>query len=287
MAIAGVGFKPSIKFCLFFKCCECVDSRHKHAKWWCGPLNHQIRNVYPAAVIKSEIYILQLCNSKFELMCALAFTEILSVPVCLEAHFCCLHVFFVSMSGSGTSKWAGDLYLTHRAKICFAFWLFLLSSFASSDFFPSILPVFSSFMSMFVYIHSGWKSQTREDAARAVLSFSSSFPSPISSLKSRRSSMLGVSKLASVLGVPGEQPRHNSRVEWTVKRREGKMNSMLWGFPNPNSLQGLFGTTLCCIYPYLSQLTNHPARDEGQRLKNVLWPEGFSHGRWKFLRSGL
>ncbi len=94
--------------------------------------------------------------------------------------FVCLHVFFVSVSGSGTNKWAGDLYLTPRAKICFACWLFRLSSFASSNFFFSVLPMFSSFMSLFVYIQSGWKSQTQEDAARnkAVLSLSSSFPSP-------------------------------------------------------------------------------------------------------------
>lgn len=40
--------------------------------------------------------------------------------------------------------------------------------------------MFSSFMSLFVYIQCGWKSQTQEDAARnkAVLSLSSSFPSP-------------------------------------------------------------------------------------------------------------
>lgn len=44
------------------------------------------------------------------------------------------------------------------------------------------------------------------------------------------------------------------------------MTSILWGFPNPNSLQGLC-RLLCCIYPYLPQLTNHPAHDEGQRLK--------------------
>lgn len=113
--------------------------------------------------------------------------------------------------------------------------------------FPPFLPLFSSFMSLFVYIHSGGKSQTQEDAARnkAALSFSSSFPSPLfyffflALLKCRRSGMLGVSKLASVLGVPGEQPRHNSRVEWAGERRGGKMNSMLWGFPKPNSLQGL------------------------------------------------
>lgn len=35
--------------------------------------------------------------------------------------------------------------------------------------------------------------------------------------------MLGVSKLVSVLGVPGEQPRHNSRVEWAGESAgEGK-----------------------------------------------------------------
>lgn len=35
-------------------------------------------------------------------------------------------------------------------------------------------------------------------------------------------------------GVSGEQPHHNSWVEWTGEC----LNSMLWGFPNPNSLQG-------------------------------------------------
>lgn len=76
--------------------------------------------------------------------------------------------------------------------------------------------------------------------------------------------MLGVSKRASVLGVSGEQPRHNSRVEWAGERREGKMNSMLWGFPNPSSLQGLCRLHCAEFYPYL---TKHPARDEGQELK--------------------
>lgn len=49
-----------------------------------------------------------------------------------------------------------------------------------SFFFFSILPMFSSFMALFVYIHSGWKSQTQEDAARnkAALPLSSSFPFP-------------------------------------------------------------------------------------------------------------
>lgn len=31
---------------------------------------------------------------------------------------------------------------------------------------PPLLPVFLSFMTLFVYVHSGWKSQSQEDAAR-------------------------------------------------------------------------------------------------------------------------
>lgn len=86
-----------------------------------------------------------------------------------------------------------------------------------------------------------------------------------SSLKCRRSGMLGVSKLASVLGVPGEQPRHNSRVEWVGEHTGGKMNSMLWGFPNPYSLQGL--CRLHCaeftrIYP-IRQTIQHVMKDKG------------------------
>lgn len=69
--------------------------------------------------------------------------------------------------------------------------------------------------------------------------------------------MFGVSKLASVLGVPGEQPRHNSRVEWAGECRGGKMNSMLWGFPAPHSLQGL----------RRRHCAGFPACDRGQRWK--------------------
>lgn len=136
-------------------------------------------------LIQSEIFVLHL-YTKIKLMSvtALPWTsqKVLPVPVCLDASFQtlwkkthrCLHVFFVSVSGSGTNKWTGDLYLTLCAKICLPADLFLLSSS-----FPAS-PVFSSFMFLFVYIHSGWKSQSEEDAARnnSVLSFSSSFPSP-------------------------------------------------------------------------------------------------------------
>lgn len=46
-----------------------------------------------------------------------------------------------------------------------------------------------------------------------------SFPSPLfPSLRCRLPGMFGVSKLASVLGVPGEQPCHNSRAEWAGER---------------------------------------------------------------------
>lgn len=102
--------------------------------------------------------------------------------------------------------------------------------------FWSARPMFSSFMSLFVYIHGWW---LQDDAAgdKAVPSFSLSFPSPFffPSLKGRLSGMLGVSKLASVSGVPGEQPCRNSWAEWAVRRKGGKVSSVLWGFPNPNS----------------------------------------------------
>lgn len=104
----------------------------------------------------------------------------------------------------------------------------------------------------------------QKDVARnkTVLSFSSPFFPP---LKCRRSGMLRVSKLESVLGVPGEQPCHNSRVEWAGERIGGKMNCMLWGFPNPKSLQGLCG--LHCaeftrIYPSL-QTIQHVMNGKG------------------------
>lgn len=58
--------------------------------------------------------------------------------------------------------------------------LCLLQSFFSPLLPSSILSMFSSFMALFVYIHSGWKSQTQEDAARnkAAFSLSSAFPFP-------------------------------------------------------------------------------------------------------------
>lgn len=184
--------------------------------------------------------------------------------------FVCLHVFFVSVSGSGTNKWAGDLCLTPRAKICFACWLFLLSSFASSNFFFfSILPMFSSFMSLFVYIHSGnHRLRKMQPGTRLFSPFLRPFLPLFSSLKCRQSGMLGVSKLASVLGVPGEQPRHNSRVEWAGERMGGKMNSVLWGFPNPNSLQGLCRLH-CAEFTriYLSwQTIQHVMKDKGWKM---------------------
>lgn len=70
--------------------------------------------------------------------------------------------------------------------------------------------MFLSFMALFVYVHSGWKSQTQEDAARnkAALCLSSSNPPPsplfFPYAEMQQAGMLGVSKLASVLGVPGE-----------------------------------------------------------------------------------
>lgn len=68
----------------------------------------------------------------------------------------------------------------------------LLWSFSKSFLF-FMLAMFSSFMSLFVYIHTGWKSQTQEDAARnkAALSFSLSFLPLFSSLKCTRSACLG------------------------------------------------------------------------------------------------
>ena len=131
------------------------------------------------------IFVLQLLYSKFKLRCVTGFVD---SPLCagvsgsfLFFFFFCLRVFFVSVSGSGTSKWAGDLYLTPCAKICFACWLFPPSSFASSS------AMFSSFMSLFVYIHSGWKSQTQKDAARNKAFLRPFLPLLFPSLKCRRS----------------------------------------------------------------------------------------------------
>ena len=131
------------------------------------------------------IFVLQLLYSKFKLRCVTGFVD---SPLCAGVSgsfffffFFCLRVFFVSVSGSGTSKWAGDLYLTPCAKMCFACWLFPPSSFASSS------AMFSSFMSLFVYIHSGWKSQTQKDAARNKAFLRPFLPLLFPSLKCRRS----------------------------------------------------------------------------------------------------
>lgn len=179
-------------------------------------------------------------------MCQEFVTDFIETPLCAGVSgsqlFCCLHVFFVSVSGSGTSKWAGDLYLTPSAKICFACWRFPPSSFASSlIFFLRSAPCFLlSSLCLFTFTVDGnHRVRKMQPGTRLFSAFLRLFLPLFSSLKCRRSGMLGVSKLASVLGVPGEQPRHNSRVEWAGERRGGKMNSMLWGFPNPNSLQGL------------------------------------------------
>lgn len=102
-------------------------------------------------------------------------------------------------------------------------------------------------------------------------------PSPFFLTEMHAVCMLGVSKLASVLGVPGEQLRHNSRVEWAGECRGGKMNSMLWGFPNPSFLQGLYRLHCSEFYSYLPQVTKYPVFDERQRMKNVLWPDWLSH----------
>lgn len=133
-----------------------------------------------------------------------------SVPVCLKASLCCLHVFFVSVSGSGTIKWAGDLYLTPRAKICFSSGLFCLPLPL-----PSLSEVFRLFSpSMFFFFHvfvclrsdrmkiTEWR-RRREEQDCSLLFFVLSFPLFLLA-DMQAVGMLGVSKLASVLGVPGE-----------------------------------------------------------------------------------
>lgn len=100
-------------------------------------------------------------------------------------------------------------------------------------------------------------------------------PSPFLLTEMHAVCMLGVSKLASVLGVPGEQLRHNSRVEWAGECRGGKMNSMPWGFPNPGFLQGLYRLHCSEFYSYLPQVTKYPVFDERQRMKNICGLTGF------------
>lgn len=48
------------------------------------------------------------------------------------------------------------------------YFLFFFLSLHADRFLPApfALPVFLSFMTLFVYVHSGWKSQSQEDAAR-------------------------------------------------------------------------------------------------------------------------
>lgn len=118
--------------------------------------------------------------------------------------------------------------------------------FKNAFLFSSACPCFHCFFFSSFCLHSlvgkrkVGESQTQERGCSLL--FFSLLPSPTffpSLLKCRQAViiMLLVSKLVSVLGVPGEQPRYNSRVKWASKG--GKMNSMLWGFPNPNSWQGL------------------------------------------------
>ncbi len=118
---------------------------------------------------------------------------------------------------------------------------FLPPSFASSNFSSSFGPCFLlSCPCLFTFTVDGnHRLRKMPPGTRPFSPFLRPFLPLLSSLKCRQSNMFGVSKLVSVLGVSGEQPRHNSRVEWAGERRGGKMNSMLWGFPNPNSLQGL------------------------------------------------
>lgn len=144
----------------------------------------------------------------------------------------------------------------------FAWRLFATSSLPPHPHPLFILPMFSSFRALFVYIHSGWKSQTQEDAARnkAALSLSLAFPflffltemQPTGhalgfqtkrvcwgSLESNPTIIVGWSGLAS-----------------TVKRKW----IACYGAFQTNPLQGLCRLN-CRIYPFLTQQTNHPACD--------------------------
>lgn len=134
--------------------------------------NPQRRKLCTAAVVQ-QIYI-EVCRGFI--------TGFIEAPLC--AGVSGSHVFVACMcflalaSGRDTSKWAGDLYLTACAKIFLLDDCFLPPPWPQPPPTPPILPMFSSFMALFVYIHSGWKSQTQEDAARnkAALSLSSAFP---------------------------------------------------------------------------------------------------------------
>lgn len=154
---------------------------------------------------------------------------------CVWKPACCLHVVLVSVFGSGTIRWTGNLYLTPCAKIHFASWLFLLSSLASSLFLVRSAHVF--LFHVIVCLHSRLMAPGRcsRRQGRSLVLFVLSFPFFFPSLKGRLSGMLGVSKLASVSGVPGEQPCRNSWAEWAVRRKGGKVSSVPWGFPNPNA----------------------------------------------------
>lgn len=155
-----------------------------------------------------------------------------------------------SASGSDCSKRAGDLYLTPLAKTCFSSGLFHLSRFYHHSFFQQkkniffALPVLFLFHG-FVYIHRGWKSQTQEDAAGVALfsPFLCVFLPPsfffFLCWNATGCHARGFQTSVCVRRVPGEQPHHNSRVEWAGKGMRGKMNSVLWGFPKLNSLRPL------------------------------------------------
>lgn len=148
---------------------------------------------------------------------------------------------FLSTSGSATSIELVTC-ISRLVPRYFSFFFFLHADcflsplLAPLIFFSSILPMFLSFRALFVYIHSGWKSQTQEDAARnkAALCLSSSNPPvPFFPLCWNAAGGHAWGFQASVcVGGPWRVTHHNSRVEWAGQRRGEKINSVRRGFPN-------------------------------------------------------
>ena len=142
------------------------------------------------------------------------------------------------------------------------------------------------FFHVFVCLHSQWMEITDSEGRSQEQGFSPSFPSPSLPLAEMQA-------VGACLGFPNERLCWGSLESnpaiiagWSGpgERREGKMNSMLWGFPNPNSLQGLCRLRCAEFYPYL---TKHPARDDGTRVENNVSRLSHTQDLWKMLRSGL
>lgn len=144
--------------------------------------------------------------------------------------------------------------------------------FSSSD-------VFLHFDSVFLFhvcvcLHSRWMEIT--DSA---LSFSSSFPSPFSSLAATQP-RLGFPNSRLCRGSLESNPAIIAGWSGLENTGEGKWIAYYGAFQIQTPYKAFvdyYCAAFTRIYP---PMANHPARDEGQRLRNVLRLQRLSHGQW-------